>query len=108
MLTRIGAAFGFAFADDIPLFPATRADTAGIVAIAKVRQFDPAHRDADQVLTLFADQLPFGEKFPQIVADAPLDDLSKSLVIFFDFQDHDKTLSRTSLTPKLQQAPAWL
>jgi hypothetical protein len=88
MLTRIGTAFGFAFADDISLFAAAGADTAGIVTIAKMRQLNATHRNADQVLSLLADQLPFGEKFPQIVTDAPLDDLSKSLVIFFDLQDH--------------------
>src|SRR5579884_2499272 len=88
MLARIGAAFGLALADDISLFAAACAHSARIVAIPKMWQLDSAHGNADQVLALLADQLALREKFPQVVTDSPLDDLSKTLVIFFNFQDH--------------------
>ncbi len=77
-----------AFADDIAFFAVAGADAAGVVAVAKMRQLDAAHGDGDQVLALFADQLALGEKLPQIVADAAFDDLPKTLVIFFDLEDH--------------------
>jgi hypothetical protein len=52
-----------------------------------MRQLDPAHGNADQVLALFADQLALGQKFAQIFPDASFDDLAKALVIFFDLKN---------------------
>src|ERR1700685_915828 len=95
MLARFGAALafagtGFSFADGVALFAVTVSDAAAVVAVAKMRQLDPTHGNADQVLSLFADQLTFGEKLPQIVANAALDDLAKTLVVFFDLEDHKR------------------
>ena len=90
MLPLLGAALGLAFAlaDDVALVAVARPDAAGIVAIAKMRQLDPAHGDGDQVLAFLADQLALGEEFAQVVTDAALDDLPEALVIFFDLKDH--------------------
>jgi len=55
-------------------------------------QLDPADRDRNEVLALFADQLTLGQKFAQVFADPALDNLPESLVIFFDLQDHESAL----------------
>jgi hypothetical protein len=65
-----------------------RADAAGVVAVAEVRQLDPAHGDGDEVLALLADQLALGEELAQVLADPAFDDLAEALVIFFDLEDH--------------------
>jgi hypothetical protein len=78
----------FAFTDDIAFFAVTGANPAAIVAVAKMRQLDPADGNADQVFAFFADQFAFGEKLAEIVADAAFNDLAKTLVVFFDLQDH--------------------
>ena len=77
-----------ALADDIAFLAVAGADALGVVAVAEVRQLDPADGDLDQVLALLADQLALGEELAQVVADPALDDLPEALVIFFDLQDH--------------------
>src|SRR5688500_7628849 len=84
----LGAALGFtlaglALADDVALFPVARADAGGVVAVAEVRQLDPAHGDADQVLAFLADQLTFGEELAQVLPNPAFHDLPEALVIFF-------------------------
>jgi len=64
------------------------ADASGVVAVAKVRQLDAAHRNADQVLAFLADQFTLGEELAQVLPDPALDDLPETLVIFFDLQYH--------------------
>jgi len=94
VLAGFGAALrfalaGLALADDVAFLAVAGANAAGVVAVAEMRQLDPAHGDADEVLALLADQLTLGEELPQVVADASLDDLAEALVIFFDLQDHN-------------------
>src|SRR4051812_13919286 len=75
-------------ANRISLLSIPGADALGIIPIAKMRQFDPAHWNADQVLAFFADQFPLGQEFAQILSDPALNDLPETLVIFFDLEDH--------------------
>ena len=90
MLTRFGPTLGLALtlADYIPLFSIARPNAGRIIPISKMRQFNPAQRNADQMFPLLADQFPLGQKLAQIVPNPPFDDLPESLVIFFDLQDH--------------------
>ena len=53
-----------------------------------MRQIDPAHRDGDQVLALFANQLALGEELAKVLTDPAFDDLPETLVIFVNLQDH--------------------
>jgi hypothetical protein len=91
MLTSLGSPLPapLAFADGIAFLTITRADTARIIAVAKMRKLDPAHGDADQMFAFLADQFALGEKFAQVFTDPALDDLPETLVIFFDLQNHD-------------------
>jgi len=86
MMARVVSALPFAgaFADGIAFLAVTRADAAGIVAIAEMGEFDAAEGDADEVLSLFSDEFALGEEFAQVVADSSFDDLPEALVIFFD------------------------
>ncbi len=86
MLPGLGPAGRFALplSDDFPLFSLSRADAGGIVAVSKMGKLDSADGDADEVFAFLADQFALGEKFPQIVANAPFDDLPEALVIFLD------------------------
>ena len=93
LLAGIGATLAFsraglAFADDIPFLAIARAHALRVVPITEMRQLNAAHRNADQVLALLADQLAFGEELAQILPDPALDDLPETLVIFFDLEDH--------------------
>jgi hypothetical protein len=66
VLALLGAALALslarlALADDVALLAVARADAAGVVAVAEVRQVDPAYSDRDEVIALLADQIPLGE-----------------------------------------------
>ena len=83
VLIALGA-FALAFADDITFLAVARADAARVIAVAKVRELNPADGNADQVLAFLADQLALGEELAQVFPNPPLDDLAEALVIFFD------------------------
>jgi hypothetical protein len=51
------------------------------------------------VLAFLADQLALGEKPAQVFADSALDDMPKSLVIFFDLENHKIPLPNVNLPP---------
>jgi hypothetical protein len=53
-----------------------------------MRKLDPADGDGDEMFAFLADQLTFSEKPAQVFADSAFDDMPKTLVVFFDFQDH--------------------
>ena len=57
-----------------------------VVAVTKMRRFDAAHRDADELLPFAAKKLAAGEELSQVVADLALDDLAKALMVFVNLQ----------------------
>ena len=72
---------GFAFA---------LADAAGVAAAeAEVGHFDLRDRNADEVLSLLADQFALRDVLLQVLLDLAADDLPEPQIILFDVENHD-------------------
>src|SRR5437870_4030451 len=64
-------------------------DAAGVAAAeAEVRHFDLGDRDADEILSLFADQFTLRNVFLQVLLDAAADDLPEPKIILLNVIDH--------------------
>jgi hypothetical protein len=55
-----------------------------VVPVAKMRRVDPVNGNADRPFAFPADEFAAREKLAQILADLPLDDLAKALMVFRD------------------------
>src|SRR5262245_44786864 len=71
-------------------FTFTLSDAAGVTAAeAEVRHFNLRYRDADKVLSLFADQLALRDVLLQVLFDAAPDNLPKAKIILFYVENHN-------------------
>ena len=75
----------------VALFALALADAVlGVGAIAKLRCVNAVDRDADEVLALLANQLPACQEMSQFLANLSLNDLTESLVVLFNLQNHTR------------------
>src|SRR5215831_16224097 len=70
-------------------FSFTLSDTAGVAASeAEAGHFDLRDRNADKILSFFADQFSLRNVLLQVLLDLAADDLPESQVILLDIENH--------------------